>query len=134
MYKGSRIDYNLGMCSSGAIDTILTGLQLGVPLEDMFILAELSPPEMEEFRKDELLMARANSATKKLTYDLLADLHEVIKVQKDKGKDHAITWLLERTNPVFTGNGEGGEKPGVINIFTTNTELKNSDTVEIHNA
>lgn len=119
------------MLNEGQLDQILTGVALGMPLEHMFVLAELSPEDMEAFRKNDQLMARANAAAKKLTYDLLKDLREVIEIQKDKGKDHAITWLLEKTDSHFSKNAEGGDKPGVVNIFTKEVDLKESDTVAI---
>lgn len=119
------------MVSQGQIDQILTGISLGMPLDHMFILVELSPQEMEELRKDELFMSRAAAASKKLTYDLLKDLQSIIEVQKDKGKDHAVTWLLEKTDAYFRPNNEGGDKPGVVNIFTKEVALANSDTVSI---
>lgn len=119
------------MLNEGQLDQILTGVALGMPLEHMFVLAELSPEDMEAFRKNDQLMARANAAAKKLTYDLLKDLREVIEIQKDKGKDHAITWLLEKTDSHFSKNAEGGDKPGVVNIFTKEVALKESDTVSI---
>lgn len=119
------------MLNEGQLDQILTGVALGMPLEHMFVLAELDPNDMELFRKNDQLMARANAAAKKLTYDLLKDLREVIEIQKDKGKDHAITWLLEKTDTHFSKNAEGGDKPGVVNIFTKEVALKESDTVAI---
>lgn len=119
------------MLNEGQLDQILTGVALGMPLEHMFVLAELDPEDMELFRKNDQLMARANAAAKKLTYDLLKDLREVIEIQKDKGKDHAITWLLEKTDNHFAKNAEGGDKPGVVNIFTKEVALTESDTVAI---
>lgn len=119
------------MVNQGQIDQILTGIALGMPLEHMFILTELSPQDMEDLRANSLFMAQANASAKKLTYDLLKDLQQVIEVQKDKGKDHAITWLLEKTDSHFMPNNEGGDKPGVVNIFTKETTLTNSDTVSI---
>lgn len=119
------------MLNEGQLDQILTGVALGMPLEHMFVLAELDPEDMELFRKNDHLMARANAAAKKLTYDLLKDLREVIEIQKDKGKDHAITWLLEKTDSHFSKNSEGAGKPGVVNIYTKEISLENSDTVSI---
>ena len=119
------------MVNTGQIDQILTGIALGMPLEHMFILTELNPQDMEDLRANPLFMAQASAAAKKLTYDLLKDLKDVIATQKDKGKDHAITWLLERTDSHFMPNNEGGDKPGVVNIFTKETTLTNSDTVSI---
>lgn len=120
------------MLNEGQLDQILTGVALGMPLEHMFVLAELDPEDMELFRKNDQLMARANAAAKKLTYDLLKDLREVIEIQKDKGKDHAITWLLEKTDTHFSKNAEGGDKAGVVNIFTKEVALTESDTVQIN--
>lgn len=119
------------MLNEGQIDQILTGLNFGMPLEHMFVLVGLSPEEMESFRKNDHLMAQANAASKKCTYDLLKDLHDVIEIQKDKGKDHAITWLLEKTDPHFANGGDGGDKPGVVNIFTHSADVAASDTVSV---
>jgi hypothetical protein len=119
------------MLNEGQLDQILTGVALGMPLEHMFVLSELSPEDMEAFRKNELYMAKANASAKKLTYDLLNDLRAVIEIQKDKGKDHAITWLLEKTDTHFSKNADGGDKPGIVNIFTKEVALKESDTVAI---
>ena len=120
------------MFSDGQIDQIITGISFGMPLEHMFVLMELSPEEMEAFRKDDSLMSRANAASKKCTYDLLKDLHTVISIQKDKGKDHALTWLLERTDSHFMPGNDGGDKPGVINIITHETNIESSDTVSVN--
>ena len=65
------------MLNEGQLDQILTGVALGMPLEHMFVLAELSPEDMEAFRKNDQLMARANAAAKKLTYDLLPFFYRI---------------------------------------------------------
>ena len=120
------------MLNEGQIDQILTGIAFGMPLDHMLVLSEVSPEDTELLRKDEHFMSRANAASKKLTYDLLKDLREVIEIQKDKGKDHAITWLLEKTDNHFAKNSEGSDKPGIVNIFTKEVALKESDTVQIN--
>lgn len=120
------------MVTEGQIDQILTGLAIGMPLEDMFVLCELDPEDMLKLQNDKLFMARANSMTKKLTYDLLKNLDDVIAVQVAKGKDHAITWLLEKTNPFFAAKSDATDKPGVVNIFTQSTDLVASDTVAVN--
>lgn len=119
------------MVNEGQIDQILTGIAFGMPLDHMFVLSEISPEDMEILRKDEHFMSRANAHAKMCTYDLLKDLKEVIEIQKDKGKDHAITWLLEKTDPHFSKNSEGSDKPGVVNIYTKEISLENSDTVSV---
>lgn len=119
------------MVTEGTIDQILTGITFGMSLEDMLVLCEVSPEDMVLLQADQVFMARANAMTKQLTYDLLKKLNDIIEIQQTKGKDHAITWLLEKTNSRFSGN-EGGEKAGVINIFTKDVELKNSDTVQVN--
>lgn len=120
------------MVTQGQIDQILSGIALGLPLEDMLVLSEVSPQDMVELQKDEMFMAKANAANKKLTYDLLNNLHDIIDVQVRKGKDHAVTWLLEKTNPFFAAKGDTGDKPGVVNIFTQNTDIAASDTVAVN--
>lgn len=132
MYKILKWDYNLTMVTEGQIDQILTGITFGMLLEDMLVLSEVSPQDMAALQKDELFMAQAAAMSKQCTYDLLKSLNDVIEIQKEKGKDHAITWLLEKTNPRFAAHGESGDKAGIINIFTKETSLETSDTVEVH--
>lgn len=132
MYKLRKYEYNYSMVTEGQIDQIITGISLGMPLEDMMVLSELSPQDMVDLQANSLFMARANAAAKHLTYDLLKRLEDVIDIQVSKGKDHAITWLLEKTNAHFAPKGEAGDKPGIINIFTKDAVVEASDTVEVH--
>ena len=120
------------MVTEGQIDQILTGITFGMSLEDMLVLSEIEPQDMIDLQADQLFMARANAMAKHLTYDLLKNLDDIIQIQVSKGKDHAVTWLLEKTNPRFAPKGEAGDKAGVINIFTKETTLESSDTVEVH--
>lgn len=120
------------MVTEGQIDQILTGITFGMSLEDMLVLSEIEPQDMIDLQSDQLFMARANAMAKHVTYDLLKTLNDIIVIQASKGKDHAVTWLLEKTNPRFAPKGEAGDKAGIINIFTKETTLENSDTVEIH--
>lgn len=118
--------------TEGQKDQILSGIRIGMPLEDMLVLCELSPQEMQDLQKDEFFMARAASMTKTLSYNLLKNLQDTIDIQVRKGKDHAITWLLEKTNPFFAAKSDAGDKPGVVNIFTQSTDLVASDTVSVN--
>ena len=119
------------MVTEGQIDQILTGITFGMSLEDMLVLCEVDPEDMVKLQADQMFMARANAMSKQLSYDLLKQLNDVIETQISKGKDHAITWLLEKTNPRFSNSGDGGDKAGVINIFTHEANVESSDTVAV---
>lgn len=119
------------MITEGVKDQILTGISFGMKKEDMFILCELTPAEIDELSKDAFFAARANAKEKETTYDLLRSLNDVIDIQVMKGKDHAITWLLEKLDPRFKANADTTDRPGIVNITTQNLKLENSDTVNI---
>lgn len=112
-------------------DQILTGISFGMTKEDMYILCELTPAEMESLDQDIFFVARISANTKQLTYTLLKDLNDVIDIQVMKGKDHAITWLLEKVDPRFKANSDIADRPGIVNITTQNVKLEASDTVSI---
>jgi hypothetical protein len=126
--------YTNGMAqvSEAKKDQIVNGISAGMLLEDMFILTNCTPEDMLQLNADKFFLARCKCAGKELERDLLTNLSEIIRVQTDKGKDHATIWLLGKMNPRFSERPEMGDKPGVINIITQPVDISKMSTVEIH--
>ena len=118
--------------TEGQIDQILSGITLGMSLDDMLILSGIDVEDIDLLKKNARFMSRCNQTEKNSTYNLLRNLHDVIDIQIEKGRDHAITWLLEKTSTRFSQDADNTEKPGVVNIFTETVNLEKTDSIEVY--
>lgn len=114
-------------------DTILNGISAGMDLEDMMVLAQCTPREMVSLKNDSLFQSQVRCSAKTLEKDLLVNLHNIINIQAEKGKDHGTIWLLSKLNPRFSDRPEMGDKPGVININIAGKSLDTMPEVEVMN-
>ena len=91
------------MISKVKQDLIYNALLVGMDLKDAYIFAGLTEAEILEAAEDQTLQAQWAQQTKRYEYDLLEKLGEVIDKQVHMGKENAITWMLEHTNPRYSG-------------------------------
>jgi len=112
-------------------DLIINGISAGMDLEDMFIIAGCTAKQISELKTDDFFMSRVRSTGKVLEYDLLKNMHNIIGIQTEKGKDHGTIWLLSKLNPRYSDHPDQGDKAGIININMGSTPLSQMDTVEI---
>ena len=91
------------MISKVKQDLIYNALLVGMDLKDAYIFAGLTETEILDASEDQTLQAQWAQQTKRYEYDLLEKLGEVIDKQVRMGKENAITWMLEHTNPRYSG-------------------------------
>lgn len=91
------------MISRDKKDLVYNALLVGMELHDAYIFAGMSESEILEASEDVEFQATCSKNSKVLEYTMLEKLNEVIEKQVHMGKENAITWVLEHTNPRYSG-------------------------------
>jgi hypothetical protein len=91
------------MISRDKKDLVYNALLVGMELHDAYIFAGMSESEILEASEDVEFQATCAKNSKVLEYTMLEKLNEVIEKQVHMGKENAITWVLEHTNPRYSG-------------------------------
>lgn len=112
-------------------DTVYNALLVGMDPNDAYVLAGLSPEQMEWTEKDDDWQAWIATQRRSHEFSLLNRLNEIVEKQAMVGKADAVTWSLEHMYPRYSGKPQGDGKP--ININFVGADPKDIDTVEIHN-
>lgn len=119
------------MISQDKQDLIYNALLVGMELKDAYIFAELTEAEMLEVSEDTYLQQYWSSLTKQREYQLLKKLDTIIDKQVNMGKENAITWLLEHSNPRYSGKPQT-ELPE-LHLHIDSADPVSYDSVEVHN-
>ena len=122
--------YIIYMITSDKVAKIENAIRVGLALEDALILVELTPAQIAEVMADEALQMRFASIRRGHEYSLLNQLNEVIDVQVRMGKESAITSMLERLNPRWSGKPQGENQS--IHLHFKDEDPAEYDTVVIH--
>lgn len=110
-------------------DDIYNALTIGMALEDAFVYAGLTPDEIERVSEDAEWQRKWRQVTKQFEYHLLSDLRDIADKQVRMGKEGAVTWMLEKMFPRYSGKpqAEGGE----VHLHFNNVDPATYDTVEV---
>lgn len=119
------------MITEQKLTAIENALQVGMALEDALILASLPPKDIATIMEDEELQMKFSSIRRKHEYGLLTQLHEVMDVQVRMGKEAAITWMLERVNPRWSGKPQNEQQS--IHLHFASEDPSDYDTVTVFN-
>lgn len=118
------------MISQQKKDLIYNALLIGMALPDAYIFASLTEDEIAEVSADDSLQAYWSSVLKHFEYTLLEKLNEVIDKQVHQGREAAITWMLEHTNPRYSGKPQNTLPD--LHLHIDSSDPADYDTVEIH--
>lgn len=100
--------------------------------EDAILFAGFTETDIAEAADDEELQHSIAYYTKRLEFQLLGKLNEVVDKQVHMGKETALTWWLEHLNPRYS-NKPTGTLPD-LHIHLADTDPADLDTVSINNA
>ena len=118
------------MVSSHKLDLIHNALLIGMSLDDAYIFASCTEEEIIEIKENDRLQAEYQSMLRAFEYQLLEKLGKVIDKQVNMGRENALTWMLEKTNPRYTN------KPTLtlpeIKLNVVREDPAKVDTVDIH--
>lgn len=111
-------------------ETILNALVAGMSYADALILSMADKHQTEELDNDQLFQMQCKQTSKSLELKLLKTLDDIIDIQTEKGKDHAVTWLLSKINPSRYGGGDdnSADNVGSIVINTRRVDFSDPDT------
>lgn len=111
-------------------ETILNALIAGMSYADALILSMADEQQIEELDNDQLFQMQCKQTSKSLELKLLKTLDDIIDIQTEKGKDHAVTWLLSKINPSRYGGGDdnSASNVGTIVINTKPVDVSDPDT------
>lgn len=111
-------------------ETILNALIAGMSYADALMLSTADEQQIAELDNDILFQAQCKQTSKSLELKLLKTLEDVIDIQTEKGKDHAVTWLLSKINPSRYGGGDdnSASNVGTIVINTKPVDISDPDT------
>lgn len=84
-------------------DLIYNALLVGMDLASAYVFAGLTEAEIALVSEDDELQSGWARQSKVYEYELLEKMSEVIDKQVHMGKETAITWMLEHTNPRYSG-------------------------------
>ena len=113
-------------------DLIYNALLVGMELHDAYIFAGMTEAEILEASEDNELQADWAKQSKQFEFGLLNKLNEVIDKQVHMGKENAITWLLEHSNPRYSGKPQN-ELPD-LHLHIDAADPITYDSVTINNA
>jgi len=111
-------------------DSIYNALIVGMALDDAYVYAGLNSEQIEGLAEDTEHQVRWHQITKQFEFGLLQDLHAIADKQVRMGKEAAVTWMLEKMFPRYSGKpmAESGE----VHLHFDNVDPSTYDTVEIH--
>ena len=111
-------------------ETILNALIAGMSYTDALVLSMADEQQIEELDNDQLFQMQCKQTSKSLELRLLKTLEDIIEIQTEKGKDHAVTWLLSKINPSRYGGGDdnSADNVGTIVINTKRVNFDDPDT------
>lgn len=118
------------MIPSNKLANIENAIRVGMALEDALVLVELTPSQIAEVMADEGLQLRFSALRRGHEYSLLTQLNDVIDTQVRMGKESAITWMLERINPRYSGKPQ--EEKQSIHLHFKDEDPADYDTVVVH--
>lgn len=117
------------MITEHKLTAIENALNVGMSLDDALALVALPPKDIASIMADDELQLRFSSIRRKHEYSLLTQLHEVMDVQVRMGKESAITWMLERINPRWSGKPQNEQQS--IHLHFESEDPSDYDTVHV---
>lgn len=111
---------------------IYNALMVGMALPEAYIFAGLTESEIAEANADDECQRQWASLTKKFEFQMLNKLNIVIDKQTNMGREQALTWLLERINPIRWGGKATVDSLPDVHIHLAD-ESKMKEVMEVHN-